>query len=320
MPIQYLLPLIREARIVATEARAYIVGMNVARPNCGKLEARPTCWLRLLVLPTFVLLATTGDVALAAGEININELERDRASGGNNILTADPEQAEKMSLQAVKARRIGVTVAVQLKVTGSLNEALRKLREGDGIHANEVVETAPEALGEFELNDKTKLALGPGSKLVLDKFVYDPNKGTARIALNLAKGAFRFMTGNSPKAAYQIKLPSASLTVRGTIFDAFVDARGEVALLLIEGAVEICARGTCKLHDEVGWFVHVGRSGRISGPSKWDGSFWPGASIQAAFPFVGRRLVIDQVLHFQYADLYGGMSISPPTRPDKPNK
>ena len=53
--------------------------------------------------------------------------------------------------------------------------------------------------GEFRLNDDTKLALGPGSRLVLDKFVYDSDKKAGSIVLDLTKGAFRFITGVASK-------------------------------------------------------------------------------------------------------------------------
>jgi len=51
------------------------------------------------------------------------------------------------------------------------------------------------------------VALGPGSRLLLDKFVYDPQKGSGTIVLNLVKGAFRFVTGIASKPSYLIRVP-----------------------------------------------------------------------------------------------------------------
>jgi hypothetical protein len=142
--------------------------------------------------------------------------------------------------------------------------------------------------GEFKLLDDTKLALGPGARLTLDKFVYDASKGDNAIALRFAKGAFRFITGLAEKKAYVIHVPSASITVRGTIFDVFVEDSGTSWLLLHEGAVRVCnATGTCRDHSEAGKLIKISEDGVLSKPTKW--AALPGVeriSFDSAFPFV----------------------------------
>ena len=56
-----------------------------------------------------------------------------------------------------------------------------------------------DGIGELLLRDQTKVAIGPGARLTLDRFVYDPNKGNGAIVLNLVKGSFRFITGIAAK-------------------------------------------------------------------------------------------------------------------------
>ena len=76
--------------------------------------------------------------------------------------------------------------------------------------------------------------------------------------LNLAKGAFRFITGVAAKPAYVIHTPTASITVRGMIFDVYVQADGMSWLLLIEGAVEVCnENGKCRVLDEPGKLIRI---------------------------------------------------------------
>jgi len=82
------------------------------------------------------------------------------------------------------------------------------------------------------------VALGPGSRLLLDKFVYDPQKGSGTIVLNLVKGAFRFVTGIASKPSYLIRVPNASITVRGTIFDIYIQENNVVWLL--------CTKAPCR--------------------------------------------------------------------------
>ncbi len=119
------------------------------------------------------------------------------------------------------------------------------------------------------LRDDTKLALGPGSRLLLDKFVYDPDISGGAIVLDLVRGTFRFITGIAAKPAYVIRTPTASITVRGTIFDVFVQASGLAWLLLIEGAVEVCTEnGKCLVDDEPGKLIRIGTD-KVDKPVKW---------------------------------------------------
>ena len=104
------------------------------------------------------------------------------------------------------------------------------------------------------------MALGPGAKLMLDKFVYDGEKTKGTIAVNLVKGAFRFVTGVAAKPSYVVRVPQASITVRGTIFDVFVQDNGVSWLLLHEGAVTVCnERGKCRDLDEPGKLIRITR-------------------------------------------------------------
>ena len=118
----------------------------------------------------------------------------------------------------------------------------------------------------------------------------------ARYRSIFRKGAFRFITGASPKAAYEIKTPTATMGVRGTVFDVFVADDGETVVLLHEGGVDVCsAPGSCKRHDSIGRIVHVGLDRVISAPLKWSTSLLNGIGVATAFPFVGKKLLIDPV-------------------------
>ena len=55
------------------------------------------------------------------------------------------------------------------------------------------------------------------------------------IAIRMTSGAFRFVTGNSDKAAYKITTPLATIGVRGTILDV-LSQRGRTIVVLQEGA------------------------------------------------------------------------------------
>jgi hypothetical protein len=192
-------------------------------------------------------------------------------------------------------------------VTGTLATSARKLKTGDNIHQNEVIATAKESEAELVLNDDTKFAVGPESRIVLDSFIYDPEKKDGEVVINAAKGAFRFITGKSAKSAYTIKTPASTIGVRGTTFDGYIDESGEIALLLVEGEIDVCNTArACKRLKRKGYFLHIRRNGLISDPLKWDGTFLGHVDLGVAFPFIGRRLRISPRVRFRHADLYGG--------------
>jgi hypothetical protein len=202
---------------------------------------------------------------------------------------------------------VGVTVTVKNEVQLESGQNTKALLKGAVLHQNEVIVTGTDALAEVELLDKTKLAVGPDARLVLDKFVYDPGASQASIAINLSKGAFRFLTGLAPKESYEIKTPTASLGIRGTVLDIYVGASGETAVLLQHGAVQVCnLAGACQLQNKVGSIFFVDLQGVISAPSKCGSSFLNGIGSRTAFPFVGKKLIVDPVRRMSVADLECG--------------
>ncbi len=199
------------------------------------------------------------------------------------------------SLHAAPQQPVGSTLTVVNLVTAEYNRDTRTLQAGDRVHQDESIEVGLDASSELKLDDDTKLALGPGSHLTLDKFVYDPAKSNGSIVLDLVKGTFRFMTGVAEKPTYQIKTPAASITVRGTIFDVFVQTDGMSWLLLHEGAVEVCnERKQCKVLDQPGKMIRIGGDGDVGSPVKW--ASLPGndkVPFDDAFPFVAKSPSID---------------------------
>ena len=189
---------------------------------------------------------------------------------------------------------IGATLSVVNVVTAAFNRDTRTLVTGDDVRQNELIDVSRDASTEMKLNDDTKLALGPGAKLLLDKFVYDPDKATGDISVDLVEGAFRFMTGKAAKPSYIVKVPRASITVRGTIFDVFVEPNGPSWLLLHEGGVRVCdERGRCRDLDEPGKLIKITNAGEVGPPANWAKLGDGVPPFDTAFPFVTKPPTID---------------------------
>src|SRR5262245_37072152 len=207
---------------------------------------------------------------------------------------------------------IGTAITIKRTVTAKLGEDQRTLSTGARVHRTEYLETGPEAHAELRLDDQTKLALGPNAGLKLDDFVIGQSNGVTTIGVNMVKGTFRFLTGSQDSKSYRIETPSATIGVRGTVFDVYIDGNGDTLVLLHEGEVDVCSKTkSCRRHDSVGRIVHATVAGVVSLPIKFTTQLIPGlSSVGRAFPFVGRTLRIDPIKRLRTADI-----IEPVTKP-----
>jgi hypothetical protein len=120
---------------------------------------------------------------------------------------------------AAEKLTVGNANTVVRTVTGLFDADLRQIAMLDDLYHNELIETGDESATEIVFMDETNLSMGPNSTLVLDKFVYDPDPSQASFVVTATQGVFRFATGNLPKKSYQIHTPSATIGIRGTIFN-----------------------------------------------------------------------------------------------------
>ena len=91
--------------------------------------------------------------------------------------------------------RIGTAQSVQPEASGGAGT----LSAGNGVHANETVRTGSSGQVGLQFNDQSNLTVGHSSVVRLDKFVYDPNKGTGSTVIDVTRGTFRFSTGAQDK-------------------------------------------------------------------------------------------------------------------------
>ncbi len=150
------------------------------------------------------------------------------------FLAPDGQAAEKMT--------VGNAASVVRTVTGTFEADTREIALLDDLYHNELVETAEESATEIVFLDETRLALGPDSSMVLDKFVFDPDPDQASFVITATKGVFRFASGKLPGKAYEIHTPTATIGIRGTAFTLTVlpardgDLGGTVELVMESGA------------------------------------------------------------------------------------
>jgi hypothetical protein len=129
------------------------------------------------------------------------------------------------------------TITEQLNAPPSIQRQKTTLTgaKGTGMEMQDTVRTTQGKVG-ITFEDQTKVQVNENSKLVIDDFVYDPKKGTGKLALNMALGTVRYASGQIAKNNPQnvgINTPSATVSVRGTDFTATVDELGRSTFILL---------------------------------------------------------------------------------------
>ena len=107
-----------------------------------------------------------------------------------------------------------------------------------GILSYDDVRTGNGRIG-IEFLDSSVIRLTEHSKIVIDEYIYDPDPSQSRIALQMASGTARFITGalgRINKDRISIETPSASIFIRGTDFTTTVDELGRSLVILLPDA------------------------------------------------------------------------------------
>ena len=141
---------------------------------------------------------------------------------------------------------IGEATTVQNDVTGARKGAAVKLGQGDDVFGSELIRTGASSRAGLTFLDNTNVSIAASSQLTLDKFVYNGDHTASNVTFNATKGAFRFISGNSPSGAYKVNTPEASIGVRGTIYDVQVFG-STTNVVLIEGSASVCWRQGTKV-------------------------------------------------------------------------
>jgi len=84
--------------------------------------------------------------------------------------------------------------------------------------------------------DSSILKLTEHSKVVIDEYIYDPDPSKTKLALNMASGTARFITGALGRINNNnilIRTPSATIAIRGTDFTTTVDELGRSLIILL---------------------------------------------------------------------------------------
>ena len=151
------------------------------------------------------------------------------------------------------APKVGVTAAVNQDARSRPpGGAQSVLTLGKNVVFNEQIITDGDGLVQVLLVDGTTFTVGPNSQLTIDEFVYDPNTGDAKVVATLAKGAFRFIGGQTSrkKGGATIRTPAGSLGIRGAMVEGNVQGgQGTFSMIFGEEVVYTGPGGSQRLFE-----------------------------------------------------------------------
>jgi len=183
---------------------------------------------------------------------------------------------------------IGSAATARNQVEGIIGSETQPIVAGTTLFQNERVRTGDESQAQLVFLDKTDLSVGPKSEVTLNRFVYNPDRGTGRVSIEASRGVFRFVTGAQDKKNYEVKTPIATIEVKGTEFHLLVE-QNYIVIALVHGALRIVTvRGPVVLLNRPGTTVTISADGRVDGPTPWTGPLTQYAG-NVPFPYFANK-------------------------------
>ncbi len=212
------------------------------------------------------------------------------------------------SLSAPAGEAVGVSPVARI-VSGS---AKGNLSVGQDIFIGDTIATGNTGEVQIRFADKTRLVIGPGSELLISKYVTSGSGGAKTFAVNAVTGAFRFISGASAKPAYQITTPTATIGIRGTAFDFGVRGVGRTYVLMFDGVTRLCgSAGGCR--DVAGLCTLAGTNSSGEARLSQESDFLPRrGDLRRSFPYVRSQRSLNQDFRIATASTCRDVTASPP--------
>ena len=149
-----------------------------------------------------------------------------------------------MHLGSIAATTAAESVGTVTKIENQAQIGTRNAAVGSPVFMNERLRTGANARLEVTFRDNSVLTLGEKANVVVDRYVFNPDKGSADVILNATQGALRFAGGKIEQMHQKnivVNTPNAALAVRGTHFWAG-PVHGKYGVLLLKGKVRVSKR------------------------------------------------------------------------------
>lgn len=131
-----------------------------------------------------------------------------------------------------QANSVGIEAAIRNKVEirAAATKKVKPAVLHDRVFLGDQVQTDKASQLQILLLDRSTFTVGASAGVTIDRFVYDPAANRRDVGINVARGAFRFMSGRSvgkPTGPVSVRTPVATIGIRGTIFEGVVGEEAE---------------------------------------------------------------------------------------------
>lgn len=149
-----------------------------------------------------------------------------------------------LTLPAV-AQQVGQASNVRIVAmqTPPGNRAFEVMRYAP-IFRGALLSTSPRGALEVTFSDGSRLALGGGSTVVVDTYVYAGPGGPGQQAVRYTKGLFRFVSGTIPKDRVRLETPTTVIGIRGTTIRTNVEEDGTTTVGVDDGTAVVTSKQT----------------------------------------------------------------------------
>jgi hypothetical protein len=129
---------------------------------------------------------------------------------------------------ACAAESAGVVKTLSGSATIARAGATLPVAPGQRVFAGDRIAAAPGSYVGVTLRDDTRLAIGPGSEMLIREFEFDPSSYAGGLAISFLRGTARVITGIIAKQRPErvsFDTPTMTIGIRGTDFIVDLEAQ-----------------------------------------------------------------------------------------------
>ncbi len=150
-----------------------------------------------------------------------------------------------MSVAQAALPEAGMVLAAmgEAKAVGA-DQSTRQLTRKAAVFVGDKITTGSDSQVQLRMKDGAVIALGANAEFVVKAYSYTGagDKKDAAV-LSLVQGGLRTISGQISKSAYKMETPTATLGIRGTVFDVYVSKDGTTTVIMREGGVDVEGNG-----------------------------------------------------------------------------
>ena len=147
---------------------------------------------------------------------------------------------------AIANVQVGVAAAVLPQaragtISNTMAQTLKTIIVGAPIDSEMLIETGQSGRTQVLFVDGSSMNIGPASRIIIDRFVFNPDQLKGELSANIKEGSLRFIGGVLSKTANQVwfNAGDATIGIRGGIAKIGRDAGGQVRAELVYGRLRM---------------------------------------------------------------------------------